>query len=185
MDKENRLIKLIKSGDKSSLESVYTLYKKEFLLYSNRFSVSHDDVLDIYQDTIIALHNNIMSGKLETLSCSLKTYLFTIGKYQIYNRLKIKTTSEDVADYEYLLQEENEDAFLLQEENIIALQKAYKELGGKCQEVLRLFYYQNYSLEEIKNNLDYTSKDVVKSQKSRCLKQLKEIILNHKDHDQL
>src|SRR5690554_232702 len=183
MDKGNRLIKLIKTGDKTSLESVYTLYKKEFLLYSNRFSLSHEDALDIYQDTIIALYNNIMSGKLKMLSCSLKTYLFTIGKYQIYNRLKAKTILEDMADYEFLLPEESEEAFLLREENITALQKAYKGLGGKCQEVLRLFYYQNYSLEEIKNNLDYTSKDVVKSQKSRCLKQLKEILLNHKDHD--
>lgn len=183
MGKENSLIKLIKSGDKASLESVYTLYKKEFVLYSKRFSLSQEDALDVYQDTIIALYNNIMSGRLETLSCSLKTYLFTIGKYQIYNRLKIKTVLEDVSDYESLLQEENENTFLLQEDNITALQNAYKGLGGKCQEVLRLFYYQNYSLEEIKNYLDYTSKDVVKSQKSRCLKQLKEIILNRKDHE--
>src|SRR5690554_7270331 len=114
MDKENRLIRLIKSGDKSSLESVYTLYKKEFLLYSNRFSLSHGDVLDIYQDTIIALHNNIMSGKLETLSCSLKTYLFTIGKYQIYNRMKIKMTPEVVADYDNFYKEEMETPFLWQ-----------------------------------------------------------------------
>jgi DNA-directed RNA polymerase specialized sigma subunit len=66
---------------------------------------------------------------------------------------------------------------LLKEENIEKVQKGYQELGTRCQEVLKMFYYENLSIEEIKNRLNYTSKDVVKSQKSRCIKQLKEIVL--------
>ncbi|MBB4118375.1 RNA polymerase sigma factor (sigma-70 family) [Mesonia hippocampi] len=177
MNKEKRLIAHIKSGNKTALGRVYTQYKKEFLLYSSRFSIPKEEVLDIYQDAIVALYENIVSGKLETLSCSVKTYLFAIGKYKIYNCLKVKMSPKDITDFEYLLKDENEENTELQEENIKKLRFFYKNLGGKCKEVLKMFYYENLSLEEIKQQLKYTSKDVVKSQKSRCLKQLREMML--------
>ena len=47
------------------------------------------------------------------------------------------------------------------------LQVAFKALGQKCKDVLTLFYYRGFNLEEIMNTLNYTNKDVVKSQKSR------------------
>lgn len=177
MNKENKLIKHIKSGDKTALEAVYTRYRKEFLLYTSRFSVSDEDALDIYQDAVVVLYENIISGKLNTLSSSLKTYLFSIGKYQLYNRLKVKVSIEDITEFELILKEEKKEDLLMTEENINKLQGAYNDLGEQCQKVLKLFYHDNLSLDEIMKNLNYNSKDVVKSQKSRCLKQLKEIML--------
>jgi RNA polymerase sigma factor (sigma-70 family) len=176
MNKENKLIKHIKSGDKTALEAVYTRFRKEFLLYTTRFPVSDEDALDIYQDAVVVLYENIISGKLNTLSSSLKTYLFSIGKYQLYNRLKLKIATEDIANFEFILKEEKQEEFLMAEENIAKLQRAYNELGEQCQKVLKLFYHDNLTLEDIMVNLNYNSKDVVKSQKSRCLKQLKEIL---------
>jgi DNA-directed RNA polymerase specialized sigma24 family protein len=41
---------------------------------------------------------------------------------------------------------------------------------------LYLFYYRGMTLEDIQREMTYEAKDTVKSQKSRCLKQLKEII---------
>lgn len=165
MNREKSLLKQIQSGDQRGIEGIYTLYKADFMVYASRFSVNDEDAVDIYQDSIIVLYENIVSGKLASLTSSLKTYLFAIGKYKIYNSLKIKVVKKDFADYEFLLKEDDGEEFLLLEENIEKVQKAYQELGGKCQEVLKLFYYENLSIEEIKNRLDYTSKDVVKSQK--------------------
>jgi DNA-directed RNA polymerase specialized sigma subunit len=50
-----------------------------------------------------------------------------------------------------------------------------KKLGEQCQKVLTLFYYEEKKLDEIQSLLGYTNKDVLKSQKSRCLKQLKDL----------
>jgi|SRR5690554_6820377 len=180
MNKENRLIEQIQSGDQKSIERIYTQFKTEFLVYSSRFSVSDEDALDIYQDSIIALYENILSGKLTSFTSSLKTYLFAIGKYKIYNSLKVKVIIEDIDDYEFLLKEESDDEFLLREENVKKLQQAYQTLGGKCQKVVKLFYYENLTIEEIKDRLGYASKDVVKSQKSRCIKQIRELLLKLK-----
>jgi len=177
MDKDNSLIKQIKSGNKAALATVYKQYKKEFLLYAKRFSLGEEELLDVYQDAVISLYENIVSGKLEKLSSSLKTYLFSIGKYQIYSRRKAPPSPEALTEFELQLHEEGEDERLSLEENIGRLQEAYQDLGEKCQEVLRMFYYENLSITEIKVRLGYSSKDVVKSQKSRCLKQLKEIVM--------
>jgi RNA polymerase sigma factor (sigma-70 family) len=177
MDKKNRLIEQIRAGDQKAITRIYTMYKADFLLYSSRFSIDEDDAVDIYQDSIITLYENIRSGKLASLSSSLKTYLFAIGKYKIFNSLKVKLHTADFAEYESLLEEDNEDErLLLKEENIAKLQVAYQQLGTKCQDVVKLFYYENLSIEEIKERLGYSSKDVVKSQKSRCLRQIREIL---------
>lgn len=180
MNKESSLIAQIQSGDQKAIEEIYTQFKTEFLAYSSRFSVNDEDAIDIYQDSIVTLYENILSGKLTSLTSSVKTYLFAIGKYKIYNSLKVKPTTVDVGEYDLILGDESEEGFLLQEENIAKVQQAYQQLGSKCKEVVKLFYYENLSIGEIKERLDYTSKDVVKSQKSRCIKQIREILLKSK-----
>jgi DNA-directed RNA polymerase specialized sigma24 family protein len=56
------------------------------------------------------------------------------------------------------------------------LQEGLKKLGPKCVEVIELFYLKGYVLDEIMQISDYKSKEVLRSQKSRCMSQLKEII---------
>ena len=180
MNKESRLIEQIQSGDQKALVKIYAEYKIEFLAYSSRFSISDEDAVDIYQDSMIVLYENILSGKLSSLTSSVKTYLFAIGKYKIYNTLKVKVTPVDFEDYEFLIAEDDNEEFLLREKNIEQLQKAYHQLGKTCKEVIKLFYYENLTIEEIKDRLAYTSKDVVKTQKSRCIKQIKDILLGWK-----
>lgn len=171
------LVKQIQSGSHKAIEDIYIRYKTEFLVYAARFAISDEDALDIYQDSVIVLYENILSGKLVSFSSSIKTYLFAIGKYKIYNKSKSKIATESFSDFQFILEEESEGELPVQEENIKKLLSIYKELGSKCKEVLKLFYYENKTIEDIKNQLGYTSKDVVKSQKSRCLKQLKELML--------
>src|SRR5690606_35641441 len=176
MNRESRLIEQIQSGDQKAIERIYIRFKADFLNFSARFSISEEDAVDIYQDSIVVLYENILSGKLTSLTSSVKTYLFAIGKYKIYNSLKFKPIIEDIDDYEYTLKEEDNEEFLLQEQNIEKLRPAYRQLGSRCQMVIKLFYYENQTIEEIKERLDYTSKDVVKSQKSRCIKQIRELL---------
>ena len=61
-------------------------------------------------------------------------------------------------------------------EDIQILRKSLPKLGEKCQEILNLFYFKEYNLDEITKLMKYDNKNVAKSQKSRCIKQLKDII---------
>lgn len=171
---DNHVLELLKRGDKVTLKKVYISYKEDFILFAKKYPIAEDVILDIYQDVIVALVENIALGKLETLKSSLKTYLFSIGKYMIYDFLRknkkvfVTDTFEEIEDnYGFLFKKELTS-------NQKKLNYFFKKLGSKCKEILTLFYYRGFTIDEISKHLNYNNKDVVKSQKSRCLKNLKD-----------
>lgn len=181
MDKTNhlKLIENLKNGDEETIRQIYMDNKNDFWLFANQYNLAPDDLLDIYQDCIIALCENAKKGTIDQLECSLKTYLFSIGKYMIYKKLK-SNNQKVVIEYDSQLPQviEDETDENCNENDIKVLQVNFKKLGKKCQEVLRLFYYEENKLDEIQQRLNYNNKDVLKSQKSRCLKQLKDLMKN-------
>lgn len=174
---DSKQILLLKKGDQSILKKLYIEYRADFIAFGRKISVLEDDVLDSYQDAIIALQEQAFKGKLDNITCSLKTYLFGIGKYILYekNRKQQKTVLKVVEtnDYETIEIDVFSNTLSNQQQKI---QTGFNKLGKKCKEILQLFYYRGYTIEDITDYLNYENKNVVKSQKSRCLKQLKEII---------
>lgn len=180
-------IALIRQGDVTVLDVIYRENRAAFLNFAKKYNLPDQDNLDIYQDAIIALYENVVSKKLQTLESSIKTYLFSIGKYMIFKKIN---------DYKYNKHIEQEHKAVLQlqteyyeyhevtegDHQRLVL-KSFGELGKKCQEVLRLFYYERFSIEEIKTYLNYENYNVVKSQKSRCLKSLKELIAKQNQNE--
>jgi len=135
---------------------------------------------DVYQDVIIAFYENTRKRDFALKTSSLKTYLFSIGKYMIFNRLKTAHKSE-AFDNDFHVDEALTEQIAIGFLNDSVpyeheLETAFKQLGERCKEVLSLFYYQQKKISEIKELLGYQHTDVVKSQKSRCLKSLKESI---------
>lgn len=156
------------------------MYRAEFFRYvKNRFRIEDDIIFDIYQESFIALYDNIKDGKLSTLTSSLKTYLFRIGINKLYKYLEKETKIElvkglDLYNFEGL---ECEDADI---EMHNELDKILNELGEPCNTVLSLFYWKQKSMKEIAIRMNYTSEQVAKNRKSLCLKTLKEKFENLK-----
>ena len=67
---------------------------------------------------------------------------------------------------------ENEELTIEQQ----LLRTHFNKLGKKCRELLTLFYYRGLTIDDIVEFAGYTNGSVVRSQKSRCLKSLKEMI---------
>lgn len=176
-----QLFSLIKQGDKSVLETIYVENRQAFLNFGLKYNLNKEAVLDIYQDAIIAFSDNVTNGKIGSINSSIKTYLFSIGKYMIYKKLK-----ENNHKLEMLNLDENRLDYYINSLEIIdknntdqqlkLIELSLDKLGEKCQTVLKLFYYNGLSLEEIQKRLNYENYNTVKSQKSRCLKNLKELI---------
>jgi RNA polymerase sigma factor (sigma-70 family) len=175
MTKEQELTEELRKGNKAALARVYSNYREEFILFASKYELAEDDILDVFQDSIIALYENAQKNKLDTIKSSLKTYLFAIGKYKIFKILKSNALSIETENFILI---ENLELYEpdMNDELSIKLQNAYQKLGKQCKEILRLSFYEGKSNEEILEELDYSTKDVVKSQKSRCIKQLKELI---------
>lgn len=178
---EDKLILLLKKADKEALKMVYIENRVAFINFARKFHLSNDDIVDVYQDAIIVIQEKAILGDLENLTCSLRTYLFGIGKYMLFD--KARKNNKRVANFplekeDHNYKEISDDFFKTPNKLELLLQKGFATLGKKCKEVLHLFYYRGFTIDEISERLNYKDKNVVKSQKSRCIKQLKEKINN-------
>ena len=173
------IIDLLKKGDKKILEKIYVENREGFINFSRKYNIEEQDAIDIYQDAIIVLRDNAVSGRIDSLQSNISTYLFAIGKYKIYHNFRVRSR-EDLTEDIDLLQENldfdvNLDGNGLTNEQRL-LKKCFGELGDRCRSILQLFYYQGYTLDEIQEILKYSNKKVLKSQKSRCIRQLKDLV---------
>ena len=172
----------LRKGSDTVLKTVYEENRGKFLNYARRYNLSEDENIDIFQDAFITLYDNVMSGKLSELTSSISTYLFSIGKYKIFDRMrKNKRNVGDsydlsrVGDSDTAVDElEMSRSELTPQQRL--LQKYFTTLGAKCQELLTLFYYRGFTVQEIMVHENYNSENVVKAAKSRCMRTLRERI---------
>ena len=162
------------------IEVFYTEYRSDFIAYARKHSIPLEDIKDVYQDAVIALYENVRSGKLTKLTSSLKTYLFSIGRHLMLNRIR------DRKKMSYLMEDEIKKVNLedltfpdneLSEKQELML-SSLKELNESCQELLHLFFYRRYSIEAIMHKMGYKNENTVKAHKSRCQKKLRELCLD-------
>jgi RNA polymerase sigma factor (sigma-70 family) len=161
------------------LEQVYRENRGIFMSFAKRYNLPDEDIIDIYQDAIVALVEHAKKGKLSELNCAISTYLIGIGKFMLLKHLKKKRILFVPFDIEVNIEWDDLE-HIQKEQQVQLLQTYFLKLGSHCQKILELFYYREKKLDDIVIALGYDNKDVVKSQKSRCIKQLRELIeTNH------
>lgn len=152
-------------------------YKNGFLLFANQYGLPAEVILDVYQDAVVALCENAKKGLIDNLQCTIKTYLFSVGKFMIFKQLKKKSNvafNEELdLDMPVVWESYDEEANL---EHLLRMRAALDKLDEPCKSILSLFYFEEKKLDEMLELLNYKNKDVLKSQKSRCLKKLKEML---------
>ncbi len=172
----------LKQGSDRVLKRVYEENRGKFLNFARRYNLSDEENIDVYQDAYIIFYDNIMSGKVESFTSSISTYLFGIGKYLIFDRMK-KNKKQVSFQFDLSLvgkEDELVSTFEMEEPALTPehklLRKHFSALGKQCQELLTLFYYRGFTIQEIMAHADYNSENVVKASKSRCLKSLRDKI---------
>ena len=171
--KEIHQIKGLRSGDQEVLEEVY---KKNYLSIERmviKNSGSKDEAKDIYQDTMMIFYKNISKADFQ-LTASIGTYLYAISKRLWMSRLKEKsrlTHSEedqvvDAFDFELVSQNP--------EETLLKVVDLLKKKGKNCLEILKRIYFNKESFDQIAEALGYASGQVVREQKYRCIKRVRE-----------
>ena len=172
------IIERIKKNDTDLLKKIYLENKLSFFKIANQYQLPEETALDIYQDSMVALIENVRKNKIDDLQSSIHTYFVGIGKFMIYNYLKsnkkIRLETIETIEYSHFSEFSSDDESLNQREK--ALKVAYETLGEQCQQILNLFYFENKKLDEIQDLLKYENKDVLKSQKSRCISHLKKLL---------
>ncbi|WP_339918268.1 sigma-70 family RNA polymerase sigma factor [Yeosuana marina] len=180
---EQHFVDALKTDNHLVIKELYNNNREAFLKFSKQYNIEYMDCVDIYQEAFILLRKQAISGKLFDVKSGLKTYLFGIAKHLIYKKFKENASKQrynpilhnKYNDYEEI--EVEQETELTTEQQLINLH--FKQLGKSCQEMLTLSFYRGLSNNEIANLKGYENESVVRSQKSRCLKTLKDLIVKY------
>lgn len=172
------IIERIKFGDQSELKKIYEQYRKEFLSWIiKEYNCSEEDGKDIYQLAILVFYDNIRQGKLQYLVSTAKTYLFGVAKniymQQLRKAKKLSSIDQEkwIKNHVAEVDDEDDNTDLLLEKARNALSK----LGSPCQQVIKMFYYEKKSMEELTQILGYKNAETAKNQKCKCMKRLRRL----------
>lgn len=165
------------NGNNDVLSALYKKYYNivlKFILYNSGTSAAAQDV---YQETIIVLFESVKKPGFE-LKCQLQTYIFSIAK-----RLWLKELKKNGKTFLFKESEENnlvdvsEDLkeFDEKEAEIEKMNNSLIDLGEPCSELIKDFYINKLSMEQISEKFGYTNADNAKTQKYKCLQRLKKI----------
>ena len=180
------LLTLIDSFKQNHKDAIATFYKEQrevFLGWAGaRYDIDKESLLDIYQDSIIVLYQNAIHDKLNHVQSKPEAYLFGIAKNLLLKKnIKSKRTVY-VEDISQAINEEI-DVDLNYEnglENQEVIKKAMEQLKVNCRKIIRLYYYNNYTMDAISHEMGYENEEVAKSRKYQCMKALRKFINNLK-----
>ena len=182
---DNTIIENILNGDEKSIVALYNKHKGHFVKWAMyQYKLGEDIARDIFQDAIVAFYRNIREGKITLFEHSAKTYLYAIAKYLIYAKLKdIKQRTVAIDSLEENTPIPIPQGKTLKQEAKIFIDKSLQNLGEPCYSLLKLYYYNCYSLEAIAREIESKNANTVKAQKARCIKKLKEMFENRFSED--
>ena len=136
---------------------------------------SADALEDIFQDSCIALMENIKKGSYSVREGSaLFSYLVEIGKKttMAYLRKNRKPKQQLEPEKDYVPVETEEQKQKSQNE---FLDRVFDSLPSDCQTLLRRFYWDKKPMDEIASTMGLRNADSAKTKKNRCMNKFKEI----------
>jgi len=183
-DADSEIIEGILTGGRTRQRCEDVLYTKYLYLVKEgvrKHQLEEDESASAYSDTILNVIDNVLNYKFEGRA-SLKTYIYQIFSNQCVSLIRKKTTNKASSSYDTVLlsdlmpvMSDNTKSIIqqiIQQEEEDDLLKRLEAIGEKCKSLL-LLWANGSSDKEIFTQLAYSSADVVKVSRMRCLEKLR------------
>ena len=151
-------------------------YQWKFYHKYKHLKLEKDEAIDAYTDAIMELISRIRLGTFDE-QYSLSTYLFRLTKNRCIDRLRAKgylknKPMEEIPEISSADRSSNFLHELLNTEVFQGVMSLLDQIQGHCKEIILRWGYWGYSMKEIAEEMGMKNADVVRVQKSRCLKRL-------------
>jgi RNA polymerase sigma factor (sigma-70 family) len=166
----------LKSGDSNTFKAIFEQHASYCISKLVRqFRCAREDAEDIYVEAVLNLREKIITEKIEAVT-DLRAYLFGTCKNMMLVELKKKQRiNTAVTEINHLAQtevREDYDDAKYKEELLAVTEQAMGNLPAACQQLLKLFYFDKLSLEEIATHMQLANANVAKVSKARCFHKL-------------
>lgn len=186
----NRLI----AGDRQVFDVIYATFKSQFIaLFRKSQGLGRDEAETLYHDACAILLNNVESGRLTRDSIQnsqLKAYLNNTGKYILFNKLR-KRQVPLIVDTDYIMtygdldssrkqnnksmaRDPEESYDMEMDDKLFIIRTTVRDMPQPCDQLLKLVIYMKKSNKEVADIMNYANADSVKTQRSRCMKKLRD-----------
>lgn len=182
---DNKLLERIRQGDNQAIKELY----KSAFTYCTSFILkdggSKTEASEFFQRAMLILIEKSKDQNF-TIKYNLQSFLYRIVKNQWLNELKRKKkftniVGEEVNELPAVSEELAEKEY--KESQLQKIFNAIDEISEKCQQLLRLTFFEKKSDREIAPILNFAV-DFVRNKRSRCIKKIRQKIAsqNKKTH---
>ena len=151
------------------------------------FTITYNEIMDIYTDVWIDVRSNIQRGKVEK-GTKWKAYILKMGWNQANKRATRRPHDIDSYDDEKFNRDEFEKKYteekaaetsIYEDPNmqaVLAAELSY--IPDPCNKILKLYYFDELSMKEIADSMNYSTSRSAITTKNRCMDKLKERVKN-------
>lgn len=173
---DQEIISNLKARDERMLKICYTsFYRKAYRVLRDRFRYDVPTFNEIFQDSIIALWRNTAKEEF-VLTCKLSTYIIAIALRLSLKHMdrKVRYVDKEETFWSGLNGEADE-----MEDSTIRNERIAKCLGCvslACQRILKLYYFDELSLDQIAERLNLKGRNSAKTLKYKCMQKLRSVV---------
>jgi RNA polymerase sigma factor (sigma-70 family) len=175
------IIEGIKNSRSAIFKFIYEQFYPMIYQYVLTNNGNHEEARDLFQDGIIVLYEKSLKSDFK-LTSSIGTFLYAVCQKMWLNKLNRQKKRESLQEK---VPEQAEDKDFLNEETTekqYLLGQLFKKIGESCRKILMKKYYEKRKDKEIAEELNLSGSDYVKTQRYRCLKQLKKLYKEMHNH---
>lgn len=169
------------AGLDTAIKSIYREHFESMAWIVKNNSGNQQDAEDIFQEVLVNFIGLVQQDKFRGES-TIKTFLFSMMRHTWLNELKKRGRSE-VRELKYEKAKDQEEIdvshVIVEREGKKQVMDVVAQLGETCKKILVMFYYENLSMKEMLDRLDYENEQVVRNKKYKCLKQLEQMITSN------
>ncbi len=161
------LVVELQNGNEEIFQHIFLSHFENSMSYLKRnCSLSHEQSYDACMDTLIEFRKRLIQNKV---SYGNLNYLFTkMASQRFFKNAKKDNRYQSLPDGLEIVAEE----MVLDNQEIVVLNKAWNKLGESCQTLLKRYYYDNVKLIRMAEE-DNKKPESMRKQKQRCLNTLR------------
>jgi RNA polymerase sigma factor (sigma-70 family) len=175
-DKNQEIIDAILNGHNTKvLNHLYQSALPQIMKYICLNNGDEDEAKDIFQDAVVSLFTTVRLGKFEQ-GKDVNGFLYFVARNLWINRVKRRNRQMDIST---MLMEPLEDshlAVIITKEKEALIDRVMSKVGDKCKQLLKYVIYDNLSMREVAEKMNFAGETVAKSTHYRCKQRLMELV---------